>query len=32
LNGAEMNKNIATAILLDEAEAFAFIKPLYFTF
>lgn len=32
LNGAEVNKDVATALLLDEAEAFAFVEPLYFTF
>ena len=28
LNGAEVNKDVATALLLDEAEAFAFVEPL----
>ena len=32
LNGAEVHENIAPALLLDEAEAFALVEPLYFTF
>jgi hypothetical protein len=32
LNGAVMNKYITTFIVFDEAEAFAFVKPLYGTF
>ena len=32
LNGAEVHKNITAALLFDEAEAFAFVEPLYFTF
>jgi len=32
LNGAEMHENIISALLFDEAEALAFVEPLYFTF
>jgi hypothetical protein len=32
LNGTEMNKNITSALLLDEAETFTLVEPLYFTF
>ena len=32
LNRTEMHKYIRAALLLDEAEALAFVEPLYFTF
>ncbi len=32
LNGAEMHENIAALFILNEAEALAFVEPLYFTF
>jgi hypothetical protein len=32
LDSAEVHENIRAALLFDEAEAFAFVEPLYFTF
>ena len=32
LNGTEMNENISAFIVLDKAEPFFLIKPLYLTF
>ena len=32
LNRAKVHENVRAALLLDEAEAFTFVEPLYFTF